>query len=174
VLSGPVPLCGLPAKGTERPEVALGLDQPLHRSGTERADQLVFQVGDADVEAEPLQVGAIGAGAEACSGQAAAEIALLFLVAQARQGDAEAPRAEYVKEVPDVRRTAHRHDEDLLLGQVLAAARGQRFQSGLVARPLHEDDRTRVGRPGHLDQGGQRLVVHLPSLSGCKLVAKTE
>jgi hypothetical protein len=93
-LSGPVPLRGLLAKGTERPELALSLDQLLHRGGTERADQLVFQVGDADVEAESLQVGAIGAGVKACSGQTAPEIALLPLVAQARQRDAEAPRAE--------------------------------------------------------------------------------
>ena len=33
-------------------EVTLGVDDPLHGGDTQGADQLVLQVGDADVEAE--------------------------------------------------------------------------------------------------------------------------
>src|SRR5467141_2440537 len=69
LLAGPVALGGLAAEGTERPELALRGDDPLDRGGAEGADQLVFQVGDAHVEAEPFQVVEGRHRAEARAGQ---------------------------------------------------------------------------------------------------------
>ena len=181
LLPGPVALRGLAAEGAERPELALPGDEPLDRGGAEGADQLVFQVGDAHVEAEPFGVVAGQHGAEARAGQAAPEVSLLPLVAQAGQPGAQPARAEQVEKVPDVRGAAHRHHEDAFLPQVPAAARGQRLDGGLVAHPLDQDDRARPGRraphrghrrgqrniaaarrAGDRDQAGQRLVVHYP------------
>ncbi len=45
-------------QGAERTEFTLSVDDPFHRGDTERADQLILQVGDAHVEAESLHVGA--------------------------------------------------------------------------------------------------------------------
>jgi hypothetical protein len=47
LFAGPGPLGGLLDEGAERAEFALLPDQLLGRRDTERADQLVFQVGDA-------------------------------------------------------------------------------------------------------------------------------
>src|SRR6202042_538822 len=60
-----------------------------------------------------------GRGTRAGPGQGAAEIALLRLVAQAGQPGAQALRAEQVQEGPDVRRAAHRDDEDAFAAQSL-------------------------------------------------------
>src|SRR5271169_3085990 len=115
LLTGPVSLGWLPGEGAERAELALRLDQLLDPANAERADQLVFQVRHADEEPEPGQAGPVQPGAEPGLLQAAPEIALLPLVAQARQPDPEPPRAEQAEEVPDVGRAAHRHDEDALV-----------------------------------------------------------
>ena len=53
---------GLLLERAERPEVALDLGHPLHLGRPERSDQLGLQVGDADVEAQPLQMGVLGVG----------------------------------------------------------------------------------------------------------------
>jgi hypothetical protein len=45
-------------QGAERSKLALGLDDLFHTGGTQAADQLVLQVGDAHVEPECFQVGA--------------------------------------------------------------------------------------------------------------------
>ena len=69
----------------ERFQLARDVDDPLHRRDAERADELVLQVRDAHVEAQPLHIGAGERGAEAGLLQAAAEVALFSGVAQARQ-----------------------------------------------------------------------------------------
>src|SRR5215475_9845642 len=83
LVAGCVAVGGLPGEGQEQPALALGLDQVLDPAGAERADQFVLQVRDAD------EAGRFGAGPV----QAAAEIALLPLVTQPGQPDAEPARA---------------------------------------------------------------------------------
>jgi hypothetical protein len=46
-LDAPSLLRGLLLEDAERSELALRVDDPFHRGGTERADQLVLQVGTA-------------------------------------------------------------------------------------------------------------------------------
>ena len=81
-------------EGAERSELTLRVDDLLHRGGTEGADQLVLQVGDAHVEAERFHVGAGQVGAEAGPLEPAPEVALLGGVAQPRQPDVEPRRTE--------------------------------------------------------------------------------
>ena len=69
--------CGLLLEGAERSKVALRVDDLLHGGGAERADQLVLQVCDAHVEAEPFHLGASEVGAEAGPLEPAPEVALL-------------------------------------------------------------------------------------------------
>ena len=64
------------------PEVALHVDDRLHGVRSERADQLVLEIGLADVEAEPFEVRASLGGAEAGTLEAAPELALLAGVAE--------------------------------------------------------------------------------------------
>src|SRR3954447_6340263 len=51
-------LRGLLLEGPEASELALGLDDPLDAGGSEAADQLVLEVGVADEEAGPPELGA--------------------------------------------------------------------------------------------------------------------
>jgi hypothetical protein len=60
LFAGPGPLGGLLGEGAERAEFTLLSDQLLGRRDTERTDQLVFQVGDADEETESLVAPPIG------------------------------------------------------------------------------------------------------------------
>jgi hypothetical protein len=72
-------------KGAKGSEVALRVKNGFDGGGTERANQLVLQVCDTDVEAQPLHVGASEVGAEAGPLQAAPEHFLLARVTETRQ-----------------------------------------------------------------------------------------
>src|SRR5438067_6330860 len=105
-LGGASPLRRLVLEGAEQSQLTLSLDDPLHRGDAKGANQLVFEVGDAHVETEGLHRVAGESGAEAGPLEAAAEVALLGLVAEAGQGDIAAMRAKHLQEVSDGRRAA--------------------------------------------------------------------
>src|SRR5215471_62744 len=138
---GPSPPGRLLLELAERFQLPRSVDDPLHRRDAERADELVLQVRDAHVEAQPLHVGAGERGAEAGLLQAAAEVALLSGVAEARQPEIGRGRAQATQVVPDVRGASHRHDGDALGIEVPSAAPGQRLERALVADALDEQDR---------------------------------
>ena len=119
--------------GTSR--ALLGVEHLLGRGHAERADELVLEVRDADVEAELLHPGAGEVRAEARPLEAAAEVSLLSRVAEACNPDAEALRAEPLQVPADRLRTAHGHDRDALGQEISAPARGQGFERPLVADP---------------------------------------
>ena len=167
----------------ERSKLALSVDDLFHTGGAEAADQLVLQVGDAHIEPECFHVGPTEAGTQAGLLQAVPEVALLAGVAQARQSDVHAPRAEQLQEAPDVPGTAHWHDGNALSGKIPTTALSQRLERDLVAAPLNQHDRPWVDNRGQrvcrrgiqrsLSATGRRLdgskleslcVVHLPSL----------
>jgi hypothetical protein len=140
----------LPLERAERSKLALSVDDLFHTGGAKAADQLVLQVGDAHIEPEGFHVGPTEVGTEAGPLQAVPEVALLAGVAQARQSDVHAPRAEQLQEAPDVPGTAHWHDGYALSGKIPTTALSQRFERDLVAAPLNQHDGP--------------WVVHLPSL----------
>jgi hypothetical protein len=123
-------------QGAERVQAPVLGEELLERIGSERANQLVLEVGDADVEAEPRHVGARQRCAEIGALERPLEDALLTGVAE--PGDAHAVKAAQVR--ADRVGAAHRHDLDALGCEVAAAPRGERFEGDPVADPLDEHD----------------------------------
>ena len=66
-------------------KVSVRLDDAFHRGGAVGANELVFQVSDADVEAQPLHVGEGEVRAQAGPFEAASEFVLFLDIAEARQ-----------------------------------------------------------------------------------------
>ena len=136
---------GLLLERAERSEVSVSVDDPFDRGGAESADQLVFEVADAHVEAEPFHIGARDVGAQAGALETAAEVAFLRGIAEARQFDVQTARAEEVQESSDRLRAADRHDADAVGLEIPPTARSQRFDPDLVAEPFDQHDRSQVG-----------------------------
>src|SRR5207247_3363272 len=122
--------------------VALGLEKGLDGGGTESADQLVLQVCDTDVEAQPFHVGASEVRAEAGPLETAAEDLLLACVTETGQPRVRSLRAEPSQEAPDRLRTSDRHDGDALAVEIPAMARSEGLERDLVADSFDEHDRT--------------------------------
>jgi hypothetical protein len=144
LLVGQFSLRRLFLEGAERANLAFGGDDLFHGGGAGGADQLILEVGDADVETEPLHVHPGEVRAEAGPLESVPEVALLALVAETRQPEVETARAEPLEEASDRLRTAHRDDGDAVRGEIPAAALGQRFERELVADPFDEDDGVRL------------------------------
>jgi hypothetical protein len=125
----------------ERSKLTLALDDLFHSGGTNAADQLLLQVGDADVETECFHVGATKVGTEAGLLQTAPEVGRLASVTQAGKPNVQAPRTEQLKEASDVPCTAHRHDGNAFRGKVSTTALSQRLERDLVASPLNQHNR---------------------------------
>ena len=130
------------------------LDDLLDDDDAEGADQLVLQVGLADVEPEPLHAGPREVDAASGARQPAPERALLGGIAQPGQLDVQPRGPEDGQEAPDRRRPTDRHDGDALGAEVATTAPRQRFQRHLVADPLDEHDRAGVD-PGCQQVGGR-------------------
>jgi len=131
-------------ESAERLKLALGIDDLLHRSGTEAADELVLEVFDADVEAMCLHVAASEVGGESGTLETAPEVGLFGGVAHARESEVESLRAEPVQESSDRLRTSDRNDRNALGAKISTTTMRKRFERDLVARPLDEHDRTPV------------------------------
>ena len=144
LLGGPSAPCRLLLKGSERLEVTLGLDDPLDGAGSQGPDQLLLQVGDADVEPESFHLRPREIGAEAGPLKAAAEVVLLCRVAEPRQPDVKASRAEPREEPSDGLRPSNRDHRDALGVKIATTALRERFERALVADPLDEHDRAQV------------------------------
>ena len=140
VLGGPALPLRLLLQGAEGAKVPVSLDDLLDRVGTEGANQLLFEVGDAHVEAQAFHVVAREVGAEPGTLETAAEVAFLFCVAEAGQFHVESLRAESMQEPPDRLCPSDRHDGDALGVEVAAAPFGERFDRALVADPFDQHD----------------------------------
>src|SRR6266852_2157115 len=124
----------------KRGKLTLRVDDLFHDGGTEGANQLVLQVGDADIETESLHLGARQLGAEAGELETALEVALFSGVAHTGQSEAQPLRAVSCQEASNVRRAADGHDGNALRIEIVTAAGGESFERKLVAHPLNEDD----------------------------------
>src|SRR6202022_4471626 len=137
------PLSGLRLQAVQRWKLALRLDDPLHGLDAKGPDQLVLEVGDADVEAEALQAGAVQVAAEAGAVEGSPEVGLLALVAEAAQDDLGPLPAQREDEAADRVRAADGPDLDASIREAQAAPPCERLQRDLVALPLDDDDRAR-------------------------------
>jgi hypothetical protein len=122
-------------QGAEGSEVSLRLDQLLDGRAAERADQLFLEVGAADEEPEPLQIGP-----EPGAFERAPELALLCRVAETCEPEVESAGPETIDESPDRLCAADRHDGYAFGNEVTAATHGERLERTLIARPFDEHD----------------------------------
>jgi len=129
----------------------LSPDDLLDRGVAKSADQLVFQVGGAHVEAKRLHIGAGHPEAEPGPLDSAPQAAFRTGVTQASYPDADPVRAQQIQDAARVGRTAHRHDGDAPAAGHLAAPLGERLKRGLVAHPLDKHDPLRLGDAGQID-----------------------
>ena len=132
----------LPLERAEGAEISLSLDDPFDGGRAERADQLVLQVRDAHVEAEPLHLVAAEIDAEAGPLEAATEVGFLRGVAQAREPHV-GPSAEPIEHASDRLRAPDRHDGNSLGVEVPALTQSEGLERQPVAEPLDEHDRAR-------------------------------
>jgi ubiquinone/menaquinone biosynthesis C-methylase UbiE len=162
-------------EGAEGPELSLGVDDAFHGVGPERADQLVLQVGDADVEAESLHLGAGQVRAEPRLLETPLELALFRGVTETRQRHVEPLRAEALEAPPDRLCASDRHDGDTLGLEVPATPFGECLEGVLVARPFDEHDganpvhsRIVTAPMGHDDHLDRLARVYSPEYRGLK------
>ena len=148
-------LRGLVLEAAERRELALGIEHTLHRRRADGADQLVFQVGIAGIEAVVLDALVRG---HAGTLEAAPHVAQLGDVAEPGQPHAQALRTERLHEALQVGGAADGDDDDAFGLQVAAATAGEGFEGGLVAPAFDEDGGMRVNSDHEVTRvvGGSR------------------
>ncbi len=134
----------LPLERAERVELSLTLEHPLHSLDTERADQLVFEILYAHIEAEPFHVFGCEIGPESGALESTLEVARLAGIAEARELQADSGRAETLQCTPDVLRPVDRDDGDALFVEAATSAAGERFERTLIAHTFDEHNRTRI------------------------------
>ena len=122
----------------------MSLSDPFHSRGAERADQLVLQVFDAEIETELFHVDAREVGTESGSLETAPEVALLARVAEASQPDVEPCRAELIQKPSDRLSTSDRNDGHAFGPEIAAATLGERLERTFVADPFDKHDRPRA------------------------------
>jgi hypothetical protein len=113
----------------------LSPDDLLDRGVAKSADQLIFQVGGAHVEAKRLHIGAGHPEAEPGPLDSAPEAAFRTGVTQASYPDADPVRAQQIQEAARVGRTAHRHDGDAPAAGHLAARSASASSAALSLIP---------------------------------------
>ena len=94
----PPPLRWLPLKRTKRTELTLGVDDLFYGSDTKGTDQLVLQIGDAHIEAQPFHLGTSQLRAEAGLLQTAPEVAHLCRITKAGQFEVTPPEVQFPQE----------------------------------------------------------------------------
>ena len=130
--------------GAKRPQLPMRVEDLLHGGGTEATDQLVLQIGFADVEAEPFHVRAAEVGTKAGTFKSAPDLSFFSRVAETRQPDVGSIRPVQVQEAADRLRAPDRPDANALGGEIPAASYGERLHCDLVADTFDEHDCTRT------------------------------
>jgi hypothetical protein len=115
---------------------------------TERADQLLLQIGDAHEEAEPLHVRTPEPGAEAGALECPSEDRFLAGIAKARKARAVAACTELLEELPDAMCASEALDANARGCKVDAAPLCERFDCDLVTLPLDDHYGAQFGPVG--------------------------
>jgi hypothetical protein len=144
LLQGPSSPRSLLLERAERAKVSVSLDDRFHRGGAESADQFLFEVCDARVETQSLQIGASQVGAEARSFETPSELAFLCGVIEAGKLEVEPVRAKPIQEASGGLGAPDRHDGDALRAEIPTTALSERFDRVPVAVSFDEHDGTRV------------------------------
>jgi hypothetical protein len=145
-------------KLSESLQVAVGADDFFDRFDAERTYQLVLQVRDAHVEPELLHFLTTEVGTETRALERSVKDRRLAGIAEAREPEAIAPRAEFLEEPPDAVRSSERNDPDPRPREVDPPPLSQRLNSDLVTHAF--DDHERSGAELHsllLGVNGARL-----------------
>jgi hypothetical protein len=116
--------------------------------GTESADQLVLEVRDAHVEAQPFHIDASEVRSQARSLETVPELALLCSVTETRQPDVKPLGTEQFQEASYSLRTPDWHNRNALGVKIPTPALSERSQRDPIAHPFDEHDRTRVDACG--------------------------
>jgi hypothetical protein len=124
----------------ERAQLPLRFEQFLHRRGTQCARQLVLQVGVARIEAEPLEIGAREARAEAGSSESPPEVALFGGVVEACETETQPRGPVALEEAAEVPVAAYRRDRHALRIEVVALSPCEGLDGCAVALSFHEHD----------------------------------
>ena len=125
-------------------QVTVRADDFFGCGDAERADELVLQVRDADVEPELLHLLTTEVGSQTDTLERAAKDGLLAGIAEAREPQAVARRAELFYEPPDAVRPCERHDPDPRRCEVDPPPRSQGLDRDLVARALDDEERAGI------------------------------
>jgi hypothetical protein len=132
----------------ERPkpvEIVVGPKDLLDPRRTERAYQLLLQIGDAHEEAEPLHVRTREPGAETGALQCPSEDRFLAGIVQTREPHTILAYTETLEELPDAMGASEAFDANAHCREVDAAPLGERFDRDLVALPFDDHHGARFG-----------------------------
>jgi hypothetical protein len=140
LFSGPPAPRRLSLEGAEGLELTLTVDDSLDGGSPECANQLILEVGDADIEAQFFHLEPAEVGAEPGPFEATLEVAFLRRVTEPCQPHIQPPRTEAIEKASDVRRPAHGQDGNPLGLQIAATSRGERLDGELVADPFDQHD----------------------------------
>ena len=130
------------SQSSEGLEVASKCGDALNRSGPVSPDQLILEVSDTHVEAEPLHIGPGQVRPETRPLEAAPELVLLLHVAETGQPEPLASGAEQLEEAPDRLGASHRDNPDTFRFEVATLPLGERLDRVAVADSLDEDNRS--------------------------------
>ncbi len=144
LLEGACSVEGLVLHPPERRELAFTLDHSFGAGLCQRPDELVLQVGDADVEPEGRELGTIEGAPEAGALEPTPEVILFGQIVEARESLVPSLWSEEPEETADVRRATHRDDEDALVTEVALVPRGHDLERDLVTDSFDENDSVRV------------------------------
>ena len=144
LLAGACSVEGLVLHPPERRELAFTLDHSFGVGRCQRPDELVLQVGGADVEPERRELCTIEATSDARALEPTREVLLFGEIVEARESQVPSLWSEEREETSDVRGAPHRDDEDALVAKVAFAPRGHDLERDPVTDAFDENDGGRV------------------------------
>ena len=146
-------------EGPEATEIIVAAQEFFDGRCTERANQLILQIRDAHVEAEPFHLGAREVRAETGALERSPKDPLLACIVEAREPESMRWSTELGQEASDAVRASEPNDLDAGRREVDPAAPGQCFDRDLVAQAFNNHNRP------HLDVIGARLHRRHPTLA---------
>lgn len=157
LIDSPTSPCRLRLKRAKSAELSFGLEDLLYGVGSDRTDELGFEICITNEEAKLLHTEAGQVRTESGSLEVAPSFDLFAGVAQAGQFHIEPARSQHTEEVTESCCAANRNHGHPLRFEIPAGTPGQCFNSHLVAAAFHQYHRarsrtggSRFGQPGDL------------------------